>query len=523
MSQTTKIVMTADDQGVLAALLKQAQSADRLADKLDRVGKSGKRGSEAVQSGFNQAGSAIKSAAGQIAGFGSALGGVAALIGVIKQEMAEIRRRNEEARMAQMTAGEAVRGVRMNFNEDESLKDADLEKRLMAVARNTRTPIGTVAAAFSSAASARGSLTNAQAMQATEAALQMMPGDLETGTQIGSRALDLMKLQAGATPQAAVGYLSGVQAASRVTDTARLGKHAAPAIAAMVAGGGTIEQGGELYAAISNLLQDAEGAISGTAQKNLVSQLTGFVPGANGNDARGKFAIPAEQMAAFEGAANPMARMAALQQNPELRRDFMARNSFAAESRTAIERLLSGEAGAMKELSQAQQTVLPLGPQTAKIFQDRLGRAERGQFQPVLTAEQRTVQLADDSRLNNTMGARREASRKVLESALDSSGDSWLKRELRLSAFEAAAGKNPRGPESAAGGILQARLREVDEWRAELQANPQGSASQIRRADDIVASLQESINILKDLRDDSRRRDPPAQRREPAAAALGRR
>lgn len=518
MTQTTKIVMTSDDKGVLDAILKQTHAMDKLADKMDRVGRSGRKGSADVQSGFDRAGASIKNAASQLLGFGSAAGALGVLVATLKKEMEEIRRRDDQARAAQRGVAESVRGARINFVEDASLKDKDLEKALQGVAQRARSPVGIVAEAFSSAASAKGSLSNMEALRAVEAALTLRPGDLATGTELGSRALDITKLAPGLDPRAAVGFMTNVQAASRVTDLAQLGQTAPTAISAAAAAGDTPEQGAELYATVTNLLADAEGRKSSTLAKQLIAMTSAFVPAGRGKDERGGFRIPKEQMEAFEAAQGPTARLEVLQQNAELRRDFMARNSFAAETRVAAERLLSGDAGAMREYQQARRVINPLNAQQEGAFDAKVEQLEGGLFQPVLTAGQRTEQLAEGSRLGNTLGGRRDASRKALESALDAVGDSWLTRKLRMSAFDNAAGRNP---ERAAAGIIQAKIRETQEYLD--TAGPGTRREDLQDAREDIELLREQVRILGQLRDDTRRKDPPNQRRQPAAQALGRR
>lgn len=517
---TAEITMTAKDEGVLQVLQKQGRAMDSLADKLGRIEKAGEKGSQKVQSGFNKAGKEIASAASQLIGFGSALGGIGALVAVIKTEMAELRRRDQEAKASQMTAGEAVRAARINFVPDASLQDKQLEAELQKVADKTRTPIGTVATAFSSAASAKGSLTNKQAMSAVESAFMLRPDDLATGTELGSRSLDIAKLQEGISPQAAVGFMLNLQSAARVTELPRLGANAPSAIAASTALGDTPEQGAEMFATVTNLLSDAMGSVSATAQKTLVSRLAEFVPAGEGKDAKGKFTVPAEQMAALNAVANPTARLEVMQRSPELRRDFLARNPFGAEVSVGIERLLSGEKGAMAEFRQARQVINPLDARQEGAFNDKLAQLEGGQFQPVLTAEQGTAGVRNRAQLRNGLGARRSAAREGLATALDLTGDNLPNRTRRLTTFDASAGEQP---EQAAIDILQSILRRNQDFLQNTDAALFPERPDAKDAAEDVRILQEQLKVLEQLRDDSRRRDPPAQRREPAAAALGRR
>lgn len=519
MTQTTKIEMTANDQGVLAALDKQGRAMDKLADKLMKVEKAGERGSGKVKSGFDQAGKAITGAAQQLLGFGSVLGGIGLLVTTIKKEMEDLRRRDQEAKASQMTAGEAVRAARINFVPDASLQDKDLEAALQKVADKTRTPIGSVATAFGSAASAKGSLTNSQAMQAVEAAFTLQPGNLGTGVELGSRSLDIAKLAPGISPQAAVGFMLNLQSAARVTELPRLGANAPSAIAASAALGDTPEQGAELFATMTSLLSDAMGSVSATAQKTLVSRLSEFVPTLAGKDAKGEFTVPIDQLEAFNAVTNPTARMEVLQKSPELRRDFLARNPFGAEVSVGIERLLSGEAGALAEFQQARQVINPLDARQEEAFTAKLAELEGGQFQPVLTAQQQTAQLKEQALLSNSLGGLRAASRDALLSGMDAAGMPWMDRKAAEWRFDLTAGKQP--VETA----INQLQGQIENQRVILQNGPGWGAEGASResAAAAIPVLEQQLKILQDLRDDSRRRDPPAQRREPAQQALGRR
>lgn len=518
-SNTAKITMTADDQGVLQVLQKQGRAMDSLATKLERIEKAGDRGSRKVQTGFTQAGAAIKGAAAQLVGFGSAAGALGLLVATVKKEMEDLRRRDSEARVAQRGVAESVRSARINFVPDQTVRDNQLEGALRGVAQRTRTPVGVVAEAFSSAASAKGSLSNQAAMSAVEAALTLKPGDLATGTELGSRSLDIAKLKPGISPRAAVGFMLNVQSAARVTALEKLGQTAPTAIAAATAAGDTPEQGAEMFATLTQLLSDAEGRKSATLQKQLIAMTSAFVPQSKGKDERGSFRIPKEAMQAFGAAQSPTARIGVLQQNPALLRDFMARGSFAAETRVAAERLLSGEAGAMAEMRQAQQVVNPLNAAQEAAFDAKRQQLEGGQFQPVLTAEQGTEQLRERARLANLPGARRAASRQALQSVMEATGDPWLVRKARMAAFEQSVATG-NIPERAAVGIMQGKVRSIEGF---IESGDAKSPEELRIARANLELLREQIRILGQLRDDTRRRDPPAQRRRPAAEALGRR
>lgn len=276
-------------------------------------------------------------------GVGTAIAGVLAFANVLKAEYEGMRRRQQEAKDSQLSFGQAIRAMAINFAGDESLGREQLEQRVLDAAERTGATPEATAQAAGVAFSARGHLSAETAMQAVEAGLRLNPNDPTSAATLAGRSLDVIKKGIGIDdPRAAAMLLVQLQQSARVTDIQRLGKEFTPAIGSAMLRGDTIEAASERLVQLNNLMDDQEGSQSSTAFISMANRLAKFVPQTAGKDKRGKFSVPREAVAAFEAAGSTDARIDVMNQFPELQRAFFATNTFEAAAQAPIEEILAG-------------------------------------------------------------------------------------------------------------------------------------------------------------------------------------
>lgn len=460
MTQTVKLTQSIDDREVLRAFQKQNDALDQIVNKLNRVGRAG-------QDAGKQSGDAFSAGAQKLQNYAAGVGTITLAWNAVKfaiqqaiKEQEIFEKRQENRRAATLTAAEAVRRTRVNFASDNTLNDDQLEGEIARVAKQTRTSIPVVAAALGSAFSAKGALSNRDAVNAVEQSLRILPGDLDSATALSGRTLDIQKASGVTDPKQILGFLKNVALSSRTTDIRAVGQSGVPAITSLLSRGDSVEQAGELFATFTSLLNDEEGSKTSTLVTNLGNKLAGFVPKTRGSDKRGSFAVPQNQIDAFEQATSTTARIEALQQNAELRRAFLGSTTFEAAGQAPVERLLASEPTALAELRQAQKNIAPLNAQQAATFEAEIARLEGGRFQPIATAEQQSQANLERFATSGFVNQQSGAARKILEDTIkqfrlsDSIGFTDLDENAVRTAFLQRQ-KNGESPARAAENILE--------------------------------------------------------------------
>lgn len=469
--QSVELQMTATQKGILEILDKMNRNTDSLARKMDKVEKASRKGAAAGKSGFDQATASVGQFLSQVSGIGSALSAAFAVVTAIKAEVESMKRRQEAAAFQGLTFSESVRRVRINFQEDATLKDADLESTLLGLADKTRTDPNIVAAAASNAFSAKGSLDNQTALNAIEESLRLLPGDLQSSVELSGRALDVAKISGVTDFQQILGFLMNVQANARVTDIASVGAYGVPAINSLSqVAGDSIEQAAEVFATINQLMQDVEGRTSSTAAIALGEQLASFNPDEKGKDAFGEFAIPQQQRDAFAQAGNTQERLAVMQQSPELRRQFMADSSFEKKATGAVTALLTGDAKATTEMASARANIGAISAAQAPKFEAKVAQLEGGEFQPLATAQQQAATNKANRELADPVEARTGVARKILTETLagtDAVGLDMFLDRFASAGFEAGT-MGGQSPEFAAAIALLDQIDGMSQQDASL-------------------------------------------------------
>lgn len=488
------IKFTGDTADAKKAIEKLQAQFERLEAKIKSTTRASRRGSKQATQGLRDQGKATQGLSKKLAGIATAYLGIQAAtklatiaVRALITEHRELTSRQRIAAATKITAAEAVRRTTIAFTPDPTLTKEQLVPTIQRIAKETRTDFNIVAAAFTDAFSAKGQLANIVAVRAVKQSLRLLPGDVESATALAGRFLDLGKATGKTDIRAIGGFVQNVQAASRVTSLEKIGTQGVPAILSLIKLGDSAEEAAELFAAVTQLMGDAEGRLAKTATINLAGRLKDFVvpPPAviadikdrqkrkaaedratrgvvAAKDARGTFEIPKEQIKRFEDAETTQQRIAVLQQNAELRRLFVSKVKFDAASNATIQSLLRGDPIAVAELRTTQRLIKPIGPGQAKLFEKKIADLEAGEFQGGLTLAQRTAVSVQQSELRDPTaraGQVREDLNKILEKINFTAQIDFVARSAARLIFEERIGAR-EAPGRAAAGILQAIIED---------------------------------------------------------------
>lgn len=428
-------------------------------------------------------GGITKQALESFTGIGSVLAGIMAAASALKQEAEDAKRRNEQSKLSQLSFGDAIRSMAINFSGDDTLSLDGLEKRMMRAAQKTGATPEAVAQAASVAFSARGHLPAETAMQAVEAALRLNPNDSSGAANVAGRSLDIIASGIGINdPRAAASFITQLQQTARVTDIGRLGKEFIPAINAGMLRGDTIETSSERLIQLNQMMKDQEGSQSATAFTNLTNRLAKFVPQSAAADARGEFTVPQAAIDAFGAAGSTDARINVMNQFPELQRAFLAKNSFEAAAQAPIEQILSGGDAAQFALGKARTGV---SSPSAAEFESFVGAREAMPSQIIASAQRAFAASLKRFEIGDVSGGEAGFAQDVLDQTLekvDFFGPDFINRAVVQ--------------DNVAGRVMQGQSRRnavIDELTAIRQS---ASASDDPR---VVTLLQDAVGVLRNM------------------------
>ncbi|MCA9013699.1 MAG: hypothetical protein KDA77_00075 [Planctomycetaceae bacterium] len=418
------IKFVSDDRDIIKSFLGQQKEILKNQRALINMGNSGQKSFKKIQQGSNESTKSLMKFNTSMIGAGSVVAGILAVGRQINEEHKDFMRRNRESQVTSRSFGEQMRLTRIAFTEDDTLKNKELEDVTKQVAKNTQTDANIIGAAFTDAFSAKGALTNQDAVNATEAAFSLLPNDLESGSTLASRAMDISNATGEKDMKAIVGFLQNIQNTARITTLAKVGQNLVPAINALQQSGDTPEQAAEVVVTLTKLMSDAKGELSKTASINLATRLGDFVPDkkGQGKDERGKFKIPKEQLQEYEAAGSTTERIAVMQKSPELRREFIAKNPFAAESSEFVKALLKGEQSAQAQYRATQEGIKPLDANQVGAFNQKLSDIQGGEFQSQVNAKERGDANLQEFQLNDKLGQDIAAAEEVMNKALGQVG-----------------------------------------------------------------------------------------------------
>ena len=524
MTEKMTIQMVAQEAGMLKAYDSMVKALEKIDSRMDRVERSSRKSTKTAETGWQKTGKAIQGAASQLIGFQSLAGAIQVAVQGIRAEFEKINRIGKEAAERASQTGGSLRRLAANFSPDASVQDASqLAAQVRQIAKDTRTPVGVVAGAAETALSARGNADVATALDSVRQSLRLFPGEGEIANELGSRSLDLSKQAGTGDTRIGLGALIQAQQAARVTDLAKLGAAAPSATLSTVQAGGTVEQGLELFSAITNLSGDAEGRRSATAQVALESQLKNFtIPGVAGDegtafltskDAEGNpLKVPRTAFERLKAARNSQQRLAVTQSNPALAEAFLANSSFEKRSAGGIGELVRGTQQGLAELGSARQKIQPVDQGQIQNFERKISELDGLPFQSDLAATQQSASNVEGFQLSGEQ-SRRGRARKILSETTGQLNlpffDTFTEQQFSAE-FEADVSRGT-GPEQAAISILE-RTRDA----------PLSFTGSGKQTGDSRTLINEHIKLLQQIRHGINSGGPGQKPNQPAAAINGR-
>lgn len=324
---------------------------------LDKTSNAVEKNTREVQrnvSATTKSNSTFTNLASSVASYATGILSATAILKAFTAELEKNEKLRQRARDASVTAEEGLQQARANFVPDQTVSKQNLDQQLQRAATASGVPLGEFAAAAADAFSSRGDRSNRFAIAATQAAFAASPNkDVTSARELAQSAGDFAKLGGSQSPEAIVGFLTQAQQSARITDVAKLGESAFPAVSAAVQGGSSIQQGMQQFIALNNLVGDAEGRVSSTASIQLTEQLNAFEP--------------------LAGVAGTSAKLAALQQNPQLAAQFMESASFEKKALAGVRSLVTNDARGQAAVGDAAAKIGSLDalqdPQNIAAFQ----------------------------------------------------------------------------------------------------------------------------------------------------------
>ncbi len=339
----------------------------------------------------------------------------------LHKEFTKFHDRMQEVIKTNESAAGSFAKLKTNFKADDTITDEQLDKKVLAGAKETGTSVDIFSQAFGPALSAKGSASNQFAFDATKAALEFTRDPDEAAALTGAVG-DFAKFGESKAPKAILGFLSGTQKSARMLSVNQLAKSSTPAVNAVRQTGNSVEESMELFVTLANLSADQTGETSSSALINLSQKLE--KAGVAGN--------------------TTTERIQTLQQNPELREEFLSSNSFEAKATPAIKAMLSADPEAMKELEAAKQGIGSLDEkddaQNVKAFDEQTRKIRGldtvgGQFRNAINQSKANI---ENFQLDSGDLARGEAARQLTLNTINSSEASELKKQELRTGFDAA-------------------------------------------------------------------------------------
>src|SRR5690606_39063591 len=126
-----------------------------------------------------------------------------------------------------------------------------------------------------------------------------------------------------------------------------------------------------------------------------------------GEDDFGRFTVPKEQIEAFNAAQTPLQRIGVLQQNEQLRRQFLSQTSFDSFVRSTMIELLKGSPEVMNAINAASKGIDAPSPASAVRFAEIVENLNSGDLATTAQAARDLAVAEERAKLENIMGQRK--------------------------------------------------------------------------------------------------------------------
>lgn len=350
-----------------------ARASRKAGDELRRTGQKG-------QTAFGQ------KALGMVRSFAGALGisaGLAGAVQIVRKEYEALLAVQDKARESSLNLAGAQNAALRNLGADTAAERdafiADVER----VSKEAGVSQKFVYNLASSALSARGELSVADAMDAVKQAALYAPDSAEAGEALAGAALDIGKAT-GATPQQALGFAMEVGKMARPTATGKIVENVAPAIGGAMQSGASPQSAAALWAALTGGMVDPQGRKAKTATLQVSAQLAEFLPEEDRytiENGEKKLARKGTGLKTMED------RIAFLQRNADARLEFLTKANFEQIARPSVEQVLSGM-GATAQAYKQFYGRLPRLEESGPIFERRLAVQKDTPLQKTRALEQ---------------------------------------------------------------------------------------------------------------------------------------
>lgn len=238
------------------------------------------RAVEAEQKKLNETGDAADKSGGLIGGLTTKMGGfvsglasVAAVVAVLRSEYDGLIERQNKSKDANISLAAAQSDALDNL--DASMTPAEFAKRMKESSNRLGMSERDLTVAASSALSAKGDKSAADAISAVEASAKLNRFAPEKLPDMAASTLDLGK-HLKMKPEEALGFLIGVGQSSRVVSLKNTAENIAPAIIGGVSQGIPKEKAAAIAASITGTAVDSTGKPTNTTMQALFGQLKEF-------------------------------------------------------------------------------------------------------------------------------------------------------------------------------------------------------------------------------------------------------
>jgi len=248
---------------------------DQAIQKLRQMGQVSDRSTSTMSGGIKEAAISTGKFALQIAGVGSAIGGVMAVAAQLRREYDDLVRKQREAAAEQMTAGQ-LRGAAL-LNLPASMQAGEVDRIINEISSRRNVEQKALWGGAGAMLSGKGALSSGQFAGALDVAarLRAYAGEAVDVGVIGGGLQDIMRVTQIKSGMQTFGWARQFGTEARIVNPLEQVLSLAPAISAAAGAGATPEQVAELLAGMTQTTADITGERSSTAVINFLGALTG--------------------------------------------------------------------------------------------------------------------------------------------------------------------------------------------------------------------------------------------------------
>lgn len=397
MANPLSFDIDADGEKARQELRKLARDNANLREEVRKLADESRRSSDDQESSLEKAGKSLKNYAAGWVSVQTAMAGA-------KATLTDIMDQQERARDAMQTFGESLSGAIRNLPKDVS--GDQLERDILKLSRDTNTPANELAQGMETLLSAS-SGNYERSLKTLDAAARAVPFGADSRALVGGASLDLLKTAPpGTSEEAAVGQIIAAGAQARTTDIGQFASNVVSGVASLNKYGGDAQENLAILAAMTSGSADKTGASSASAAIAL-----------------------AEQARAFGIKGDPLEQIRTLQQNAELRKNFLDFASFEKKQLATVRGLLQPGSSDAVALDQSLLAIPDIqnGAASLELLEKSYRSSESVEFARIGRASDAANEAAYIANSPNAIIAQ---ARKTVEDAQAAAGANVLEREF---------------------------------------------------------------------------------------------